>query len=134
MLKPSSRLKKFRDQLQPHAFNVKGYTQVIKLDTIDHASRASNLEHTVQQIHDVLHSYYKVARKRFVDVVCMQAADYYLVNGAESSVRLFSPEFVYGLTPEQLGTIAGESAATRMKREELKREITKLEEGKKVLI
>ena len=30
-----------------------------------------NMEHTVRDIHDILRSYYKVARKRFVDNVCM---------------------------------------------------------------
>lgn len=50
-------------------------------------------DHTVQDIHGILESYYKVARKRFVDNVCMQAVDYYLVIEkwwAESSFYLRS--------------------------------------------
>ena len=33
----------------------------------------SNDDHTIQDLHDTLKSYYKVARKRFVDAVCLQA-------------------------------------------------------------
>jgi hypothetical protein len=41
----------------------------------------SNVDHTVQDIHDILESYYNVARKRVVDKVNMQAVDYHLVLG-----------------------------------------------------
>lgn len=39
------------------------------------ALNKSNNEHIHEYIHDVLCSYYEVARKRFVDVVCQQAVD-----------------------------------------------------------
>lgn len=54
-----------------------GYEQLIltdsELNTL--AINKANHEHTHEYIHDVLCSYYKVARKRFVDVVCQQAVD-----------------------------------------------------------
>ena len=93
----------------------------------------SNVEHVVQEVHDILKSYYKVARKRFVDNLVMQAADYHLVTGPCSPLKLFSPSFVSELTDEQLLEIAGEDAALRSKRAALNKEIKDLEAGKKVL-
>lgn len=98
------------------------------------AANASNAEHTVQDIHDILLAYYKVARKRFVDVVCMQGADYHLVSGPDTSIRFFSPRFVTELKPDALEMIAGESVSTRKKRAELVRKIGNLESGMKILI
>jgi hypothetical protein len=92
-----------------------------------------NTKHVVQDLHDILFSYYKVAWKRFVDSVCMQAADHHLVNGPETPLSLFSPTFVTVLTPEQLETIAGEDHGTRRTRARLKRDIASLETAKKIL-
>lgn len=97
-------------------------------------SNASNAKQTVQDIHDILEAYYKVARKRFVDVVCMQGADYHLVAGPDTSVRFFSPAFVTELKPDALEMIAGESVSTRKKRTELIRQIGNLESGRKILM
>jgi hypothetical protein len=93
----------------------------------------SNVEHIVQEIHDILKSYYKVARKRFTDNLCMQASDYYLITGPRSPLKLFSPTFVNELTEEQLAEIAGEDVGLRRKRAALMKEISGLEEGKSVL-
>lgn len=107
---------------------------VVKLEAILTTSTSSNLDHTIRDLHDILKSYYKVARKRFVDVVCMQAADYHLVTGPAAPVRLFSPVFVSRLNEEQLGRIAGEDVSTKRKRAELNREIANLEGGRKTLV
>ena len=40
----------------------------------------ANLERIVKQIHDVLKSYYKVARKRFVGTVCQQVVNSILLS------------------------------------------------------
>lgn len=76
-----------KTQLQRSAHNVDHDDRVVKLDTItQRTSNSSNLEHTVCDLHDILRSYYKVARKRFVDNVCMQAADYHLVTGPDTPI------------------------------------------------
>lgn len=107
---------------------------VVKWDDLTKiTSNASNLEHTVSDLHDILKAYYKVARKRFVDVVCMQAADFHLVTGPDTPIKVFSPAFVHGLTESQLENIAGEDIITKRKRAELKREIESLESGRKLL-
>lgn len=94
----------------------------------------SNVEHTVNDLHDILEAYYKVARKRFVDVMCMQAADHYLVNGQTSPLRIFSPAFVNKLSGENLDKIAGETELIRKKRTQLQHDIEVLEKGRKILL
>lgn len=107
---------------------------MVKLDTLDQNAHMSNVDHTIRELHDILKSYYKVARKRFVDVVCMQGADFHLVTGPDTPSKVFSPSFVTNLNPEQLQRICGENLITRNKRAELTREISNLEKGKKLLI
>ena len=94
----------------------------------------SNVNHVVQEVHDILESYYEVALKRFTDNLCMQAADYHLVTGPHSPLRLFSPSFVAELSDDKLMEIAGEDAALRRKRAALMKKIAGLEAGKKVLL
>ena len=120
--------------MEPSVLNDVNLGQVVKLSSIMNNHPLSNVEHTVRDLHDILKSYYKVARKRFVDEVCMQAADYHLVTGPDTPIRVFSPTFVADLSSEQLDRIAGEELSTRRKRAELTREITNLEAGRKVLI
>jgi hypothetical protein len=110
-------------------------TKIVRLDAIlGAASNSSNLKHTIDDLHDILKAYYKVARKRFVDVICMQAADYHLVTGPEAPMTVFSPKFVGSLSEEQLESIAGEDLGTKRKRKDLKRKIENLELGKKIAL
>ena len=114
--------------------NVRWYWPMVKRDITLQSSAASNTDHTIRDLHDILKSYYKVARKRFVDVVCMQAVDHHLITGPAAPVKLFSSAFVIGLKEDQLERIAGEDVSTKRKREELRREIENLTNGKKILI
>ena len=106
----------------------------VEVEEIVRTHSMSNLNHIVREIHDILKSYYEVARKRFVDSLCMQAADYYLVTGPRTPLKLFSPSFVHKLSPEQLEDIAGEDLSVKRKRAALNKEIENLEAGKKVLL
>ena len=110
--------------------------KVVKLEAIlnQGVNTGSNLKHTVDDLHDILHSYYKVARKRFVDIICMQAVDYFLVTSPDAPIKVFSPNFVSELTTEQLEAIAGEDLVSKRKREDLKRKIENLEVGKKIAL
>lgn len=65
--------------------------------------------------------------------MCMQAADYHLVTGPETPLKLFTPTFVTELSPEQLENIAVEDIALKGKRAALVKEITALEIGRKIL-
>ena len=120
--------------LRKHQYQASDRKMVVPVDALNaNMSNLSNLEHTVCDLHDILKSYYKVARKRFVDNVCMQAADFHLVTGPDTPVRVFSPKFVSKLSPEQLETIAGEDISRKRKRAELEREIKSLEKARKFL-
>ena len=92
----------------------------------------SNTEHTVFEVHDILKAYYKVAKKRFVDNVCMHA-DFILVTGPNNPLKILSPQFVSSLSDEQLEEIAGEDIGLRRKRTALDKEVKDLEIGKKIL-
>jgi hypothetical protein len=105
----------------------------VKLERIATAIPVGNAEHTVLDVHSILKSYYKVARKRFVDTVCMQGTDYHLLSGDGSPLRIFSPLFVSSLTNEQLESIAGEDPSSKRIRKAMKLEIKALEDGKKLL-
>ncbi|RJE20074.1 DYNc [Aspergillus sclerotialis] len=102
--------------------------------TVEANDQMSNTRHTAQYIHDILESYYEIAAKRFVDNVCMQAADYYLVTGPSTPLKLLAPSLITRMTPEQLESIAGENAMVKRKRSQLKKEIEELEMGRKILL
>ena len=131
-----SRNARTKVQLQKDAYwDPTQRANLIKLDTIlTSKSNASNEQGTIDDLHDILKAYYKVARKRFVDVVCMQAADFHLVTGSDAPTKVFSPTFVGGLTTEQLEAIAGEDLLSKRRRSDLNRKIENLEVGKKIAL
>jgi hypothetical protein len=106
---------------------------VVRLDDVVQNHPMSNVEHIVQDIHDILLSYYKIARKRFVDSVYMHAIDHFLVLSSETPLTLFSPAFVNGLDVDQLEMIAGEDNSIKRRRQQLKKEIESLEAGRRIL-
>ncbi|KAI8165217.1 dynamin family protein [Colletotrichum sp. SAR 10_70] len=97
------------------------------------ATKASGLLDARQAVHDVLKSYYNVATARFVDMVCTQAVDHFLICGEESPLSILSPSRIYEMSSEQLDIIAGEDSVTKSARETLLGDIKALEEGRKVL-
>ncbi|KAK1983995.1 interferon-induced GTP-binding protein Mx2 [Colletotrichum cereale] len=86
-----------------------------------------------EDILDTLMGYYKVSRKRFVDVVCQQVVLHFLLEGEESPLKLFSPDLVMSLDNEQLEQIAGEDAQSRHQRQVWTREVESLTAALKVL-
>lgn len=77
-----------------------------------------NEQQAVYDIHDTLAAYYKVARQRFVDNVIIQAGERYVV-GETGPLKIFSPEYIGGLSNEELSDIAGENYATSVARTEI---------------
>ena len=106
---------------------------MVRLEDIAQNHPLSNSDHVIQEIHDILKSYYKLARKRFVDCVRMQVADYFLTLGPETPLTIFSPRFVGDMTPEQLEEVAGEDLVLEGKRVQLENEINQLEQEKRIL-
>jgi Dynamin central region/Dynamin family/Dynamin GTPase effector domain len=132
-----ARLETLKATLKPYAtliqFDDRVEKNMVDLDAISGSIDMDNIEHMVDEIHAILKSYYKVARKRFVDNVSMQVAQHFLVTGSESPLRLFMPSFVHHLSPDSLNMIAGEDSVTRRKRSELVQQIQSLKDGKKIL-
>lgn len=93
----------------------------------------SNAKQICDDVLDALESYYKVSRKRFVDVVCQQVVFHLLLEGPGSPLKIFDPELIMKLDNEQLEQIAGEDEASKHKRQLLKREIESLEAALKIL-
>ncbi|OHE94729.1 interferon-induced GTP-binding protein Mx1 [Colletotrichum orchidophilum] len=86
----------------------------------------SNVEQVREDIHDTLHSYYKIARERFVDVVLQQAVFHFLLDAKTGPLKIFTPDLVMGLDNKQLQMIAGEDVATRNRRDILTRDTENL--------
>lgn len=97
------------------------------------AVNKSNPEQVKEDIHDILKSYYKVSRKRFVDFICRLVVEHALLDGSGSPLRVLTPELISTMSDEQLDIIAGEEASTRRERKRLKSEIKGLEAAMKVL-
>jgi hypothetical protein len=93
----------------------------------------SNEDHMVQDIHDILRSYYKVTRKTIVDCIGKHSAVHYLLRYEDNPLALFSPTFVSELSPIELEEIAGEAPAVKRTRAQLTKEITSLTEAIKIL-
>jgi hypothetical protein len=107
------------------------YVPVNKLH--GHAIDRENGQQVCEDILDTLMSYYKVSRKRFVDVICQQVVAHYLLEGEESPLKIFGPDLIMSLDLGQLEQIAGEDAESRRKRQVLGGEIERLEAALKVL-
>ncbi|KAI1775176.1 P-loop containing nucleoside triphosphate hydrolase protein [Hypoxylon cercidicola] len=93
----------------------------------------ANSDHVREYMHDVLKSYYKVSLKRFIDVVCQQAINYYLLQGEGSPLKIFSTHMVLNLNEDQLDMIAAEDAPVKLRRDKLGRDIKCFEKALRVL-
>lgn len=91
------------------------------------------MEHTVRDIHDILNSYYKVARKRFIDNICIQETDYHLITGPDIPLRVFSPEFIVELSAKRLTVVAGEDTTFIQQRKSIEKKIESLIKGRRIL-
>ncbi|KAI0126991.1 vacuolar sorting protein VPS1, dynamin [Xylariales sp. AK1849] len=93
----------------------------------------SNDDHTIQDLHDTLKSYYKVARKRFVDAICLQVVDHFLVSGITSPLWVFSPHFIGKMSDAELQLIAGDEDEIVSRRNMLETELGSLKAGERIL-
>lgn len=94
---------------------------------------SDDLASTCRNIHDVLHTFYDFARTRFVDVVCQQVIDHFLLYSPNGPLTVLSEELILHMTPENLEAIAGEEMCSRDRREKLTLDIANLKEALKIL-
>lgn len=97
------------------------------------SAKKANGQQVCEDIHDILKSYYEISRKRFVDTICQQVIDHYLLHGKGSPVHIFGPELILSMDDVRLEMIAGEDSMTRGQREKLTTEMQNLDAALKVL-
>lgn len=95
--------------------------------------KRSNDDQVCEDVFDTFVSYYKVARKRFVDVLYQQAISHYLLLGPDSPLKTLDPDMVMRLSDKQLEAIAGEDEESKQRRAVLDREMSSLKDALKVL-
>ncbi|KAK3317134.1 dynamin family protein [Cercophora scortea] len=129
--------------LQPHAVCLRksddpgldtSKSRYVLLDQATaYAAGNSSLESICSHIHDVVKCYYNVARSRFVDNICVQVIEHFLLSGDKGPLRVFCSSHVLKMSAETLDAIAGEDIVSRSRREALGRSIKRLEEARKVV-
>ncbi|KAF6816999.1 interferon-induced gtp-binding protein mx2 [Colletotrichum sojae] len=102
-------------------------------DILNPSTVPTGIEETCHAIHDVLESYYGIARARFVDMVCTQVVDHFLLGGNKSPLGVLSTNRVFEMSSEQLRMVAGEDSVTKSTREMLVSNINMFEAAKKIL-
>ena len=109
------------------------YSSVLVSALRDQLVNRDNVQQVCEDILDILVSYYKVARKRSVDAICMYVIDHHLLEGDQSPLKMFTPELMMELDAVQLESIAGEKLETRELRSRLEAEIESLQKATEVL-
>ena len=103
-----------------------------RLKAILAAVAPSNEVQNINDIHDILAAYYFVARKRFVDNVALQVVERHFLSRDEGGpARCFSPQWVGGLSVDELEMIAGEDKAVSNNRAVLKDKLDRWRAAKK---
>jgi hypothetical protein len=98
-----------------------------------HAVDKDNAQQVREDILDALSSYYKVARKRFVDAICQQVVNHFLLEDDQSPLKILGPDLINSLGPQELAFIAGEGSASKLQRHSLERDIENLQAAEEVL-
>jgi hypothetical protein len=107
-----------------------GQTQSIDLGKLTSGIHLSNEDQAVNDIHDVLKAYYKVAIKRFEDYVVVSVVERLMSD--QGAVKCFSSEYVGGLSDTQLAEMAAESYTTSTARVELEHRCERYREALRV--
>ncbi|KAI2777520.1 dynamin family protein [Daldinia loculata] len=92
-----------------------------------------SIEQIHGDVHDVIKTYYEIARARFLDGIHQQAITHFLLDGEQSVFQVFTPERVLSMTSEEVESIAKESPTSTQAREKLEPEIESLEKAIEVL-
>jgi hypothetical protein len=105
-----------------------GSRNYVDLAAIAGAVHLSNECQAVNDIHDILKSFYKVAMKRFMDNIIVQVVERHYL-GPEGPVKALCPAYFGGLPDSQLSEIAAENYATFCSRMEIGNKLTRLEKA-----
>ncbi|KAL6230944.1 hypothetical protein BDW75DRAFT_248246 [Aspergillus navahoensis] len=108
-----------------------GYTYNIK-DLVTRMHQ-SNDDQAVDDMHDILKSFYKVAMKQFNDNVVVQVVEHCIL-GVEGAFQALTPELIGDLMDRALEDIAGENSATSSARMSLFPKLTGSREVWRLLV
>lgn len=128
-----SRQERLQSQLSHKSFTDSKNVEVIRVQDIVQSQVLGNDDQIVLEVHDILKSYYELSLKRFVDNVRMQVADFFLVLGPDTPLKIFTPKFAAAMTDDQLEEIAAEDEGQKLRRVELENEMLRLERGRQIL-
>ncbi|KAL4867954.1 hypothetical protein BDV12DRAFT_197670 [Aspergillus spectabilis] len=132
--RPELKMQKYISEKTFHAGNVT-LGKVVRVDDLKAALPVmNNMDFMVRHVHDILRSYYYVAQARFVDNVCMQSANYFLLSGPKSPIKLLSPTFIYRLSDQEIEDIAAEDPVIHRQRLQYTKEIEDLEVARKIIL
>ncbi|PKK49979.1 hypothetical protein CI102_6870 [Trichoderma harzianum] len=134
----------FKSRTIPYDLHFEGKFNQLKLNdqqpgsqqcdgTLPWGQPTSSFEERMMTFNNNLHTYYDLARHRFMDAVCQQAVDYYLLHDKDGPLAVFSDNVVMRMTAEQLDRIIGEDLAVKEKRERLTKEIDTLSKALAIL-
>lgn len=91
---------------------------VFEMSEVMDSVHLSNEDQAVNDIHDILKAYYRLAMKRFTDNIVVQVTERHIL-GIYGPVKALSTEMIGELQDEELMDIAGENFATSSARTEL---------------
>ena len=100
----------------------------VDLKSLANTAHLSNEDQAVNDIHDILKAYYKVALKRFTDNVVIQVIERYYLR-LEGPVKSISAEYVGGLSDADLSHLAAENYATSSNRNDVNAKLERLEKA-----
>ena len=103
----------------------------INFDTMKAGAHLSNETAAIYEIHDNLKAYYNVAIKRYIDNVANMVVERNLL-GPQGQVHIFTPDYVAGLSTDNLQYIAGEDEVTSELRQDLIAQMDRLEKAKRI--
>ncbi|KAJ3498987.1 hypothetical protein NLG97_g696 [Lecanicillium saksenae] len=83
-------------------------------------------KHMIEEVHDLIKSYYEIAPDRFIDNVYLQSIAASLISEKDGPLGIFTDHWVLSLEPETLDAIAGESFHTREQRQILTKRVQDL--------
>jgi hypothetical protein len=107
---------------------------VVNLEDVRAAtSNKSNMQQSVEDVHDSLCAFYKVSTKRFVDTVYQQVVQGLLLTGPKSPLAVFDQDWVLSLGAGELEMITGELLAVKEQRTVLQKKMKDLEVAMRIL-
>lgn len=107
---------------------VKDGCEVKDLKYIVSNTHLSNEDQAVNDIHDILKAYYKVALKRFTDNIVIQVVERYYVRPG-GPIKSISAEYIGGLSDADLAHLAAENYATSTSRNDVNAKLERLEKA-----